>query len=542
MDAYADKNVIVAGASVVVGLLGAYVLFRPRSTLRDIAGPPPSSWVYGNMLELFPPEHGIHEFNWLRKYGPVYRLKGCFGQDRLIVSDPIALQYLLNSAHIDYAPSLQNQVVLVGGEGTVMALKGDMHKRFRNALNVGFTASAVRRCRPAFGEVAEEVSRQLEASNGSPVDICPMLGRATLTAISKAVLGCSAEDLGEDFVSAALNLVSTASNQSTGEQIIADAVSASLPEWLMLAMIRLPTPTFALLRRARALAQEIGERVVSEKRRAAQAGTDITGDLYGVLVDAAQAQAQTQMHLGRGARVLTDRELAEQTQMLMVAGQDTTANVLTFVLLELAKDPKLQNALRAEIRAHMHDAAEGNYDALPLLNAIIKETLRMYPVEPLTDRVALQDAVIPLGEPLTTIKAERISSIPIRKGQIITVGIGSYQRLESRWGADAHQFKPTRWLEGRAPLPGSRSEGEVLGPYANLLAFSAGAHTCLGWRFAILELQVILCGLVGKFMFARAEDFPVRIRSTTTLLPTLANGKKGAVFCVTRAADEDREM
>ncbi|KAF7344627.1 Cytochrome P450 [Mycena sanguinolenta] len=356
-----------------------------------------------------------------------------------IVSDPIALQSCLSE------------------EGTVMALKGDMHKRFRNALNVGFTASAVRRCRPAFGEVAEEVSRQLEASNGSPVDICPMLGRATLTAISKAVLGCSAEDLGEDFVSAALNLVSTASNQSTGEQIIADAVSASLPEWLMLAMIRLPTPTFALLRRARALAQEIGERVVSEKRRAAQAGTDITGDLYGVLVDAAQAQAQTQMHLGRGARVLTDRELAEQTQMLMVAGQDTTANVLTFVLLELAKDPKLQNALRAEIRAHMHDAAEGNYDALPLLNAIIKETLRMYPVEPLTDRVALQDAVIPLGEPLTTIKAERISSIPIRKGKL------------SRWESartSAADSNPDGALTptNSSPPAGSRAARRFLAP------------------------------------------------------------------------------
>ncbi|KAJ6487990.1 cytochrome P450 [Mycena sanguinolenta] len=537
MNAYVDQNVVVAGASAVVALLGAYVLFRPRSTLRDIAGPPSSSWVYGNMLELFPLEHGIHEFNWLRKYGPVYRLKGCFGQDRLIVSDPIALQYLLNSAHIDYAPSLQNQVVLVGGEGTVMALKGDMHKRFRNALNVGFTASAVRRCRPAFGEVEEEVSRQLEASNGRPVDICPLLGRATLTAISKAVLGCSAEDLGEEFVSAALNLVSTASNQSTGEQLIADTIGASLPEWLMLAMIRLPTPTFALLRRARTLAQEIGERVVSEKRRAAQAGADITGDLYGVLVDAAQTQTRTL--LDRGARVLTDHELAEQTQMLMVAGQDTTANVLTFVLLELAKDPKLQSALRAEIRAHMHDAAEGNYDALPLLNAIIRETLRMYPVEPLTDRVALQDAVIPLGEPLTTVKGERISSIPIRKGEIITVGIGSYQRLESRWGPDAHEFKPSRWLEDRAPLPGSRIDGEVLGPYANLLAFSTGAHTCLGWRFAILELQVVLCGLVGKFVFSRPEDFPVRIRSTTTLLPTLANGKKGAMFCVNRSADED---
>jgi cytochrome P450 len=37
-------------------------------------------------------------------------------------------------------------------------------------------------------------------------------------------------------------------------------------------------------------------------------------------------------------------------------------------------------------------------------------------------------------------------------------------RLESRWGEDAHQFRPSRWLDGTV------SKGEAIGPYANLYA------------------------------------------------------------------------
>ncbi|KAJ6526741.1 hypothetical protein B0H19DRAFT_1275591 [Mycena capillaripes] len=116
---------------------------------------------------------------------------------------------------------------------------------------------------------------------------------------------------------------------------------------------------------------------------------------------------------------------------------------------------------------------------------------------------------------------------------------------QSRWGADAHEFKPARWLEVRAPL--MRVEGEVLGPYANLLAFfhwraylsriafrvsdklktsCAGSHV----QHRILEMRVVLCEFVGRFVFSRPEDALVRIRSTSILLPALANGKMGAVF------------
>jgi hypothetical protein len=111
---------------------------------------------------------------------------------------------------------------------------------------------------------------------------------------------------------------------------------------------------------------------------------------------------------------------------------------------------------------------------------IEQEALRLYPAEAITERMAVEDALIPLSDGITTSKGELISHLPVRKGQIVNLGIASYQRfvgsrgcrghsvfvhirrLESRWGDDAHEFKPSRWLDGGAV------KGEAVGPYANL--------------------------------------------------------------------------
>ncbi|KAJ7839935.1 hypothetical protein B0H14DRAFT_2360903, partial [Mycena olivaceomarginata] len=112
-----------------------------------------------------------------------------------------------------------------------------------------------------------------------------------------------------------------------------------------------------------------------------------------------------------------------------------------------------------------------------VLKSCLQETLRFYPEEAFTERIVVHDTVIPLSESITTSTGEQISQIPVSRGQIVTVGIASYQRfcrLESRWGADADKFRPSRWFNGTILNP------DLVGPYANLLAFLAGQHTCLG--------------------------------------------------------------
>ncbi|KAJ7704001.1 cytochrome P450 [Mycena rosella] len=503
-----------------LALLAALVLYltlRGRSAIRHILGPPSSSWIFGHMRQLLlSPQYGEHELNWQKSYGPVYRLKGCFGEDRLMVSDPVALQYLINSPSFSHGPVPENVVNLLFGKKSVLGLKGEEHRRIRAALNVGFTAAAVRSYQPVFEKVARMITEQLERTSASSTDMCPLLGMATLGAVSEAVLGYSIEDLGDEFVESNTQVLALASGGSAA-QIIVEAIWSYLPRWLLGAMIYLPTPAFHTLRQAKVDAKRLGEQIVRDKTDAANQGLEINNDVFSLLLQDTTGKA------------LSSEEIVAQTAIILIAGQDTTSNTVAFGLLELAKHQEFQDELRMEIYSNVEPSGpRAAYDSMPLLNAFIKEVLRLYPTEPLSDRIALRDTVIPLADDITTADGEQITHIPVQKGQIVTQAILSYHRLASRWGKDANEFKPSRWLEG------TTYQGDAVGPYANLLSFLGGPRTCLGWRFALLEMQIIICELVGKFSIAIPKNDPVQIRVTSTLLPTVSSGDKGAPLCMTR--------
>ncbi|KAJ7880072.1 cytochrome P450 [Mycena leptocephala] len=546
-------NYGVASGALVAFLVGYFVLSR-RSTIRNITGPPSQSWIFGHMLQLMlSPAYGDHEFKWLKTHGPGLSaermLRGLSPSDATflgLIRSPGRPPYGCRSPRITvdfeqprishYRPPFKawwvwclGTEVSWGPEARFMQMliyyvdsaTGETHKRLRNEFNMGFTAARVRSYHPIFEKVAQAITQGLETSETSSINIVPLLTTATLSAIAEAALSYSMDDLGDEYVAANAEITAAVSNHSPGQ--IADALGICLPTWLSRAATHLPMKTFKAARRANYLGHRLGEQVVQRKKDLAQRGLDIDGDIFGMLVDGDRSDATR--------NALTAQEIISQTQIILSAGQDTTTNTIAFGLLELAKNIKFQEMLRAEIDSILGAACPGNvaYDRMPLLNAFIRETLRFYPAETITERIALQDTVIPLSESIITSTGKQISDVSVRKGQIVVVGIASYNRLESRWGDDAHEFRPSRWLEGTI------SKGEPIGPYANLLTFLGGPHTCLGWRFAISEMQVVICELVGKFSFALPDNDPVRVRIVlNTLQPTMSNGKNGVPLRVTR--------
>ncbi|KAK7050664.1 cytochrome P450 [Favolaschia claudopus] len=507
----------------------SYLLFRTlrhtRQTIDEIRGPLSSSWVFGHMRELFfAPKYGNFEFQWLRKYGAVYQIKGPFGESRLVVADPAAMQYILNTpAHFRFSPSFDHSVRLLYPEQSVIRAHGEDHQRLRTALNPGFSAAAVRSYLPVFLRAAQSLTDQFDSRLGEITNVSPIFGRTTLGTVSEAILGYTVEDLGDEYTTNNLEILSFAANQSA-VHIVADVLTGWIPNFLRDAAIKIPAAPFTTLNRAQCLASNIASRVIEEKVNAASQGVGGTGGFYGELVD--------QQRLGGGKSALTRDEIIAQTSILLNAGQDTTATTLALGLTELAQDIEFQEKLRTEVHSSLGGAGGGGeiaYDRMPLLNAFIKESLRMYPAEPITERMAVRDVVLPLTESITTVDGKQLSRIPIRKGQIVMLSVASYQRLASRWGEDADSFRPSRWLE-REGVPG----GEAMGPYANLLSFFGGPRTCLGWRFALLEMQVFICELVGKFQFSLPPQGAAGFRYGGTLLPTLPDGQKGALLEISR--------
>lgn len=201
---------------------------------------------------------------------------------------------------------------------------------------------------------------------------------------------------------------------------------------------------------------------------------------------------------------MSDEEIYSQLSTFTLAGHDTTATTTAWVLYELSRNPHIQAQIREEILQTQErcqgDLTSSDYDSMPMLNAVIKETLRVHPFVTTLLRVAAQDDVIPLSEPIIAVDGSFVSDIPIPKGQVIAASLYTYNRLPSVWGHDADVWNSDRFLHP------SWSKQTPLGVYANLMSFSAGIRACIGWRFAIMEIQVLVTELLGKFEFSPSEE------------------------------------
>lgn len=139
---------------------------------------------------------------------------------------------------------------------------------------------------------------------------------------------------------------------------------------------------------------------------------------------------------------------------MLFAGHETTSNTVGLVLLEMAKNPSIQTRLRREtydmekvFRARGDtEFSATDLEAMPLTQAVIKETLRMHPVVPHGYRWAVKDDVLPLAKPIVTKSGKTLTAVPIAKGTRILMSIAAYNRfviIESCADLVAHYILPS---------------------------------------------------------------------------------------------------
>ncbi|KAG6835177.1 hypothetical protein H0H93_004249, partial [Arthromyces matolae] len=275
--------------------------------------------------------------------------------------------------------------------------------------------------------------------------------------------------------------------------------------------------------KAAKLSEEVSRELIRQKSEALLQGKG-SRDLMTILVKANASE--------KADARLSEEEMLGVMRVLILAGHETTANTLSWALLELATRPDIQAKLREEIenvqrtylsRGDSH-YTPADLDSMPYLNAVLKETLRFHPVVISLARQAAKDDVIPLSRPVTTSSGDVITEIPVSKGQKVITSIGSYNRNKEIFGEDADTFDPERWLDSRVKRLVS------VGATDNLMSFSGGVRTCIGWRFAVKELQSFLFELLGSFEFTPTpESRATRREAALVMVPTLPGEvEKGA--------------
>uniref|UniRef100_A0A8C2XUT7 Cytochrome P450 family 27 subfamily A member 3 n=1 Tax=Cyclopterus lumpus TaxID=8103 RepID=A0A8C2XUT7_CYCLU len=177
---------------------------------------------------------------------------------------------------------------------------------------------------------------------------------------------------------------------------------------------------------------------------------------------------------------MTVTEILGSITELLLAGVDTTSNTVSWCLYELAKQPEVQEQLYQEVMSVCPgDELPNSEDIarMPYLKAIVRETLRLYPVVPGNARVSVDNEIV-VGDHL------------FPKDTLFHLCHYAVSYDEHIY-PDAHSFLPQRWLRG-AP------EKSRQHPFGSL-PFGFGIRACLGRRVAELEMYLLLSRLMKHY-------------------------------------------
>ncbi|KAI0270686.1 cytochrome P450 [Gloeopeniophorella convolvens] len=142
-----------------------------------------------------------------------------------------------------------------------------------------------------------------------------------------------------------------------------------------------------------------------------------------------------------------------------------------------------------EITEACKDNDELSHDelvSLSYLDAVCRETLRLYAPAPGVLRTTRGNALLPLSTPIHDNDGREIRELFIPDNTDIYIHIHNLNRDPLIWGPDAAEWKPERWL---SPLPESVAEAKIQGVYSNTMTFIGGPRSCIGFKFSQLEMS-----------------------------------------------------
>lgn len=346
------------------------------------------------------------------------------------------------------------------GDGLLTAEK-DLHRRSRKLLAPAFTPRRM----AGYGAV-------MAARAAHHVD---KLRPATMLDLAEEMMATTLDIVGRTLFDVDL----------TGDaRAVGDALTAAM-QYVARAVLSPVPPTWPIPRVKRGQAaiaalDEIVLRIIADRR--AKGGD--RGDVLSILLDARDE-----------AGGLSDRQLRDEIMTLMLAGHETTANLLAWTFYALSTHPEVDRRLHAEL-TEVLAGRPPTYDDLPRLPvtlAILEEALRLWPPA---------HAIVRAAERTVT-----VGGIALQPGDLCLISVVSMQRRRVYFD-DPLAYKPERFLDGdrKARRPG-------------YLPFGAGPRVCIGNHFALAEAQLILATFAQRYHFRLAQAAPIELEPLMTLRP-----------------------
>ena len=348
------------------------------------------------------------------------------------------------------------------GPNSLLVLDGSRHKRERKLLAPPFHGERMR----LYGDVMCEITdRSIDSwPMEKPFPIHPRMQEITLDIILRAVFGV--------YDDAQLS-----------------GLRALMIEYLKVMVGRNLFLTLVTWGRLVRLQRAIDRLLYEEIRRCRTEAQEGRTDIMAMLVAARDDDG----------RPMSDEEIRDEMVTMLMAGHETTATALAWVIHRLLQNPDVLAAAKAEVASVIGDGAAAPIPTaeqiveLSYLDAVIKETARLDPVIPITVRILETDM--------------RIGGYDLPAGSIAAPCIYLTHRRSDLW-PDAGEFKPERFLARRVD------------PYT-FFPFGGGARYCIGAAFATHEMKIVLARILSRVNLRAVPRYEVRmVRRGITFAPS----------------------
>ncbi|KAJ1961585.1 hypothetical protein GGI12_003166, partial [Dipsacomyces acuminosporus] len=218
---------------------------------------------------------------------------------------------------------------------------------------------------------------------------------------------------------------------------------------------------------------------VIDQRRNSPDATNMKKDLLGFMLNARAPNPQGEV-VG-----LSDDNIYDQIITFGIAGSETSANTLSWVLYLLEKHPEIQQRVLQELAnigiTPDKPVTVKQCNQLTYLTQVIKETLRLFPPVGMLSKVCSKDCILPGG-------------YIVHKGTQARIFVWGLHRNPKIY-PDPYRFDPERF----------NKENIKKIPEGGWLPFSSGPRACIGMQFAMMEMRIVLATLLSRYKFSVAD-------------------------------------
>ncbi|KAI8336321.1 cytochrome P450 [Chlamydoabsidia padenii] len=487
-------NMVAGGAALVLAALALKYPDRPAFTESRNDIPGSSGYpLIGIAPHIIKNKDRLHEF-FLENFEKMNSMTNSaigLGMPRTVSTiDPRNVEHILKTNFENYVkgPMLNDTSSDLLGHGIFNA-NGEIWKYQRKTASLIFN---VKNFRDHFTQVFVRNIRYMNenmfdvaANTGKSLDFHDLMFKFTLDSFVELSFGVELNALATNgkvpfassFDAAQLNAFQRFCNP-------AYKVTEALSDWFM--------PWKTTIKQHLDVMDNFAYEVIKKRRQELADGANY-GDLLSRFMSAKNEKGE----------LLNDRELRDVVLNFVIAGRDTTAQALSWTFYSLVTHPQVEEKLVAEVKEHITNEVENDpvklYEEIKQMkyaNAVLHETLRLYPSVPNNQKYALNDDIWPDGT-------------VIKKNDYVMWSPWCQGRSTKIWGDDAKEFKPERWLTEEGEV---RRESPGKWP-----AFHAGPRTCLGQNLAILEALVAIVTLLRRYEFALVPGQEITYQVSLTL-------------------------